>query len=37
MEDVLQKALLKKYKGKKVKEDCTDWDALEDEELLEAL
>ena len=36
MEDRLQEELLKKYQGKKVKEDCTDWDALEDEELLEA-
>ncbi len=34
MEDKLQKELLAKYAGKKVKKECTDWNYLEDEELL---
>ncbi len=34
MEDKLQKELRAKYVGKKVKKECTDWDYLEDEELL---
>lgn len=34
MEDKLQEELTAKYRGKKVKDDCTDWDSLENEELL---
>lgn len=36
MDDRIQEALIEKYAGQTVREDCSDWACLEDEELLSA-